>query len=398
MQFHTDSRDAAEFGAHAPARWRARAAWRLWRWRDAYLHWKNVRGLGELAILARASMLMLVLVPVLAGLWPAIQSAVQRYAAARWHDGLATRAVRAMVGGYDMPTVKGGPFLSHTMPWAFGALFFAALFVVLGRVLYQMHVPDLIRSRSGYEFGLDEKEDFRKHGSVEEERRLQESIDAIAEAGSDQALRWFRHPNLVRRLNRTVWVPRTVQMFRAPTIKAIDTRMFTHGFDEGWVFKEDEEAELNLDECESHDGSKAGEGTWVGVSQPIMAESSRKQIVMEAGADARYNLAGRQNIGWARTALWCYVLAIIAVVLVVWAQSVDVLIGMGLDIFAYLLVQLLVWGPWIIFTAIFVWVCMDLFRASRGLPRERPHWMPEDRWNNLHELDAELAREWVKDP
>ena len=43
------------------------------------LDWRNVRGLGELQVLTRASYVMLILVPLLAGLWPGVRLVINRY-------------------------------------------------------------------------------------------------------------------------------------------------------------------------------------------------------------------------------------------------------------------------------------------------------------------------------
>src|SRR2546429_152324 len=44
-----------------------------------YVNWRLVRGLGELQILTRASYFVLILVPILAAIWPAVQSTVNQY-------------------------------------------------------------------------------------------------------------------------------------------------------------------------------------------------------------------------------------------------------------------------------------------------------------------------------
>ena len=49
-----------------------RKAWRCYSW-------ASLRGLGQLAVLKRATYLALVFVPILAGLWPTVQSAVEQW-------------------------------------------------------------------------------------------------------------------------------------------------------------------------------------------------------------------------------------------------------------------------------------------------------------------------------
>src|SRR5262245_17448319 len=44
-----------------------------------FTSWRFVRSLGELHLLTRASYLMLIVVPILAGLWPAVRLAINHY-------------------------------------------------------------------------------------------------------------------------------------------------------------------------------------------------------------------------------------------------------------------------------------------------------------------------------
>jgi len=74
--------------------------------------WQFVRSLGELQILTRASYAMLVVVPILAGIWTALP-----------------------------PEVSSSHFLPHS--WVFA--FLAALAVTVGQVLYQLQGPQIVR-------------------------------------------------------------------------------------------------------------------------------------------------------------------------------------------------------------------------------------------------------------
>ncbi len=66
-------------------------------------------------------------------------------------------------------------------------------------------------------------------------------------------------------------------------------------------------------------------------AEPVMPAESRRVIAVRAGADARYDLIARQTLGWARAALWCYALAMVLVVVVLYDQSVAILHETGLQ-------------------------------------------------------------------
>ena len=74
--------------------------------------WRFVRSLGELQIVTRASYAMLVIVPMLAGVWNALP--------------------------------LGEP-QSRYLPLSWVLAFFAALAVTLGQIIYQLRAPEIIR-------------------------------------------------------------------------------------------------------------------------------------------------------------------------------------------------------------------------------------------------------------
>ena len=53
------------------------------------IDWRLIRGLGELQVLTRASYLMLIVVPLLAGLWPGIRLVI--FSTGQISNGLPTR-------------------------------------------------------------------------------------------------------------------------------------------------------------------------------------------------------------------------------------------------------------------------------------------------------------------
>lgn len=282
----------------------------LWHVLRIKTHWGIVRSVGELAILSRISLSALVVVPILAGLWPAIRAGVQRYSQLHWHEGVLFRLSRATFGHYESvgpPAPSGGYFLQATMPGVWAALFFAALFVVIGRAIYQAGCPQFVRERTRFDVMRDEMEEFRRTRESEGDRRLQEAIDDIKQAGEDEQLGWFWHPNLVRHNGRPVWIPSSVDDF------AYEPR------------------EITLPEGIDPPEGKGGEPLMT--APAVMSQTSREDIAIQQGASARYDIIARQNLGGLRASLWCYVIAAMLVVLVVWKQALTILMEVGMESF-----------------------------------------------------------------
>lgn len=91
--------------------------------KDRYLNWENVKILGDLKILTKASYLILLFVPLLSGMWPTIIGIM--------------------------------PKLSH-MPSVWGWSFIAALLVIIGHLIYEIFAHAEIKKYSRNEFALNE--------------------------------------------------------------------------------------------------------------------------------------------------------------------------------------------------------------------------------------------------
>ena len=166
------------------------------------LNWQKVRGFGELQILTRASYLMLILVPMLAALWPAVHYSVSRYnhAVVDTRDALENAAVKlehqidraeALISSMspstqdadesktgfvtrangilesvrqraDQVVLRYSPKTVKTphLPGALAEVFFAAFAVLLGHLFYQMFAPDTVRRQSAREFVNATKNDY----------------------------------------------------------------------------------------------------------------------------------------------------------------------------------------------------------------------------------------------
>lgn len=171
------------------------------------LNWRLVRGLGELQILTRASFALLVIVPVLAGTWPAVRIAVNHHnRAVRDATTLLERSEAEFSETFDRMKAElaendtsadpadskkiklieslessSATFFDHVnsyvddysertletprLPWTLASAFFAALFVVMGHMLYQLAAPEQLRKLTWDEYVLSKKEDYAKHPS-----------------------------------------------------------------------------------------------------------------------------------------------------------------------------------------------------------------------------------------
>ena len=87
------------------------------------LNWENIKILGHLKLLTRASYLLLIFVPILAGIWSVIAR------------------------------IPGGEF-NTLMPSVWGWSFIAALSVIIGHLIYEVCSPIEIKRHSKEEFAL----------------------------------------------------------------------------------------------------------------------------------------------------------------------------------------------------------------------------------------------------
>jgi len=174
------------------------------------LNWRLVRGLGQLQILTRVSYVTLVLIPLFATLWPLVRGFVNQHnqaiaEASRLLDAASSDLNRAIDNArresQPIVTASGNPlavpiseqanrllgdlekharqvsnlaenytndysekvFKTPVLPWSLAAGFFAALFVTLGHLIYQLRAPEQIRSFTWDSFISSRMEDFAKH-------------------------------------------------------------------------------------------------------------------------------------------------------------------------------------------------------------------------------------------
>lgn len=120
------------------------------------IDWRVVRGLGQLQLLNRASMFMVVFVPILAASWPTLQRAVS------WVTSSQSQ-----------------------LPSSWAVLFFAALSTLLARTFFQLRCPDVVKDFSLTEYVQRKK---RKYSDAPSLSAITEAIDQLTAAKSGEHL------------------------------------------------------------------------------------------------------------------------------------------------------------------------------------------------------------------
>jgi len=145
------------------------------------LDWTKVRGIGNLQILARASFVFLILVPVLAGLWKTVRHGINRY-----NEIVLTATVEMKETNAELRQVTSD-FTNHThgklpdhlikktneaskalsvqaarlaeniesqaiesknLPWPWAVGFFASVAILLAHLIYQARCPPEVQAQS----------------------------------------------------------------------------------------------------------------------------------------------------------------------------------------------------------------------------------------------------------
>ena len=191
------------------------------------IRWSLIRSVGELAVLTRASYLLLAIVPLLSAVWPAVRTAVSgvnQYAESsarelrdsakelRTQIELLEGRVRdleantpgvlildsrskeeikriavALIGKLDAANARLEPLASlkfrnlpgPDLPQTLTLGFFAALCIALGHFVYEARAHEIVRNFSQKDFLLNEQEKFSKFPT---DRRLEIARTNLSDA------------------------------------------------------------------------------------------------------------------------------------------------------------------------------------------------------------------------
>lgn len=298
--------------------------------------WARVRSISELQILTRVSYLALIIVPLLAGTWPAVRVMINRYnnaiteASAQFEEAsqsldavtsrLAPSAPEAASESEDDTSAtdvsqvvkklkridaqaeewidKYGPkTIQRTdLPDVFAISFFAALFVVFGHLVYQTSSPELIRPRSRRQYMRESLESFDEK-SRDYDLRLRKAMQRLKDAQG--RMPWNRHVNFVHRDGDTLWVPSEMERFKHRPRKK-------------------QPKPIGGDQPEKQ----------IDVSTALTTNeenfSTLMRITIEEGAKAEYDVEARGNLQRAWVSGIFYLIAAFLIAWIVFSQSANI--------------------------------------------------------------------------
>lgn len=301
---------------------------RIW-WPIATLFsWETVRNIGELKALTRASYFQLVLVPILAACWPGVRYTVDRSAEV---VSDAANQLRAAAQALEdtVRTSSGWPGASSLsqqvtdiraraesiardidarvpvapdLPIDLALLFFGALSVAIGHLIYQLAAPQLLKEKSREDLIRERGARYVAAPKEEQNDIVQRSIDQLQAAATKIPER--RHPSLVKRHGQAVWVPSTYD----DLLK----------FDE--LGRADEAARVAA-------ASQPPAATTASKPTPSLTHTPAeiRQILVDEGAAAEYDAEARKSIEFASITSAIYMLAFYLIAWVVANQAGEIL-------------------------------------------------------------------------
>lgn len=202
-----------------------------------FLNWRIVRSIAELQILTRASYITLILVPLLAGLWPTVRlvfnqhnkAAIAATSALDDSSNKFSKALSHTVSTIELPSRPAdsqnieaiGSLLAETkrkiaafnsefgdqalssihVPRALAAAFLAALAIALAQTIYQIFAPETVRRMTLEEFVASQKDDYGKHPTPSAVHDARDTLRRLR-GGASLRLKYFkqrRRKNLNRR-------------------------------------------------------------------------------------------------------------------------------------------------------------------------------------------------------
>lgn len=140
-------------------------------------NWSDVRSFGALHLLTRASYVALIIIPILAALWPAVRGGFNSYNQAVTQSKQALEYAAGKIEEQVVMAKESIPLISNSLkelndnlkdiidnyslkvienkklPWLFGVTYLASVFVLVAHFIYQRFAPTLIQqfTRSEYQ-------------------------------------------------------------------------------------------------------------------------------------------------------------------------------------------------------------------------------------------------------
>lgn len=323
-----------------------------------FLTWPRIRGLSQLEILNRVSILLLVLVPILAAAWPAVLAVVNRYnqSVYRARDVLDSSATKLQEGATEFEkmtarvadestqkiirneleslksnattlTTKVNEYLKEfepkalttvRLPWLWALAFFASLFVIIGRCLFQLACPELVQEGSLSQYVDRKREEFAKTPS---DTMLRSAINDLTPAAAfeehlrdliqEEQLHQARTRQEESRLDAEIMRLRSdVGYARARAQATTSDVALKHELEN--ALGELEKAQAERDKLSITDHDALG---------PVFR---RRMSIIEHGAEQRYLIESARNSKRAALCVILYLIAIFFVLVIVVVQSFDV--------------------------------------------------------------------------
>lgn len=293
------------------------------RWMRRRFGWTVVRGVGELGILTRVSLIALIAVPILAGLWPALRVAVNRYnramtEASEQFDQAADRLETAAENTDPALSVTIGEFgawahdwrdrfgeMTMDQPqlsWTLALAFFAAVGVTIGQLLYQVNAPIKLRKEDEDEF-VESIHKRYPEGAPDRNDGPRRAIDALAAIAR---IRDDRHASFVDHHGETVWIPPGTRI---------------HWFSD---LKDEVDVDETQVEADDPDGSQVPKKGRAASVEGIIPGAERARIALEEGARAEYWLTGRERPFWAWMSFvfYCVAMSLLLWILIIQSHHV----------------------------------------------------------------------------
>ncbi|MEH0672204.1 hypothetical protein [Vibrio owensii] len=327
------------------------------------LNWRLVRSIAELQILSKVSYFMLVFVPLLAGLWPAVRFYINNYneavveATEILEDqtklfNLSVKSLESSLVNHDSAQVsehssrvvedlnkvvsrfsaKVNTFTEDfvpktieepTLPWTWGAAFYAALFSVVSHLMYQLRAPDILKRYTIDEFIKYRKEDYAAHASEEALERARQYLDTKeglqgAKIENERIYRLYKklHAEIFYESNRYVGDP--VNVLTQYTLTDLTALQYLANSNSN--FPDVEEMREYLNEAYRRNAQS------IGLTD---AEKQKQMTTIERGANAEYQFWASKNRVMALICTMVYLLSVVVVLDIIYIQSQKVLLATG---------------------------------------------------------------------